>query len=149
MSSKTKIVVLRMKEIIYTAIFIGLALLLILLFLFMFRPKNQETAPAESSTEVSYTPGLYSASIVLGSQNVNVEVTVDSRHITSIALVPLSDSLEAMYPLMQPALDTLASQIIEQQSLEGMEYPAGSQYTSMALMNAIRTAVDKAAVPKS
>ena len=29
MSSKTKIVVLRMKEIIYTAIFIGLAILLI------------------------------------------------------------------------------------------------------------------------
>ena len=32
MSSKTKIVVLRMKEIIYTAIFIGLAIFLILLF---------------------------------------------------------------------------------------------------------------------
>ena len=35
MSSKTKIVVLRMKEIIYTAIFIGLAIFLILLFFFM------------------------------------------------------------------------------------------------------------------
>ena len=33
MSSKTKIVVLRMKEIIYTAIFIGLGILLILLLL--------------------------------------------------------------------------------------------------------------------
>ena len=31
MSSKTKIVVLRMKEIIYTAIFVGLAILLITL----------------------------------------------------------------------------------------------------------------------
>ena len=31
MSSKTKIVVLRMKEIIYTAIFVGLAILLIML----------------------------------------------------------------------------------------------------------------------
>ena len=33
MSSKTKIVVLRMKEIIYTAIFIGLGILLLLLLL--------------------------------------------------------------------------------------------------------------------
>ena len=33
MSSKTKIVVLRMKEIIYTAIFIGFGILLILLLL--------------------------------------------------------------------------------------------------------------------
>ena len=38
MSSKTKIVVLRMKEIIYTAIFIGFGILLILLLLVMFRP---------------------------------------------------------------------------------------------------------------
>lgn len=44
MSSKTKIVVLRMKEIIYTAIFIGLAILLICLLFVMFHPKKSETA---------------------------------------------------------------------------------------------------------
>ena len=37
MSAKTKIVVLRMKEIIYTAVFAGLALLLVALFFIMFR----------------------------------------------------------------------------------------------------------------
>ena len=40
MSSKTKIVVLRMKEIIYTAIFAGLAVLLVTLCVIMFRPKK-------------------------------------------------------------------------------------------------------------
>ena len=39
MSSKTKIIVLRMKEIIYTGIFLGLAVLLIALCLIMFRRK--------------------------------------------------------------------------------------------------------------
>ena len=150
MSSKTKIVVLRMKEIIYTAIFIGLILLLILLFLFMFRPgkkKNPETGTTTAATEAapaSYTPGLYSSSIVLGSQNANVEVTVDAERITSVSLVPLSDSVSTMYPLMQPAMDSLAEQIVTGQSLEGLEYPAGSQYTSAALMNAVRTALSKA-----
>ena len=43
MSSKTKIVVLRMKEIIYTAIFIGFGILLILLLLVMFRPGKGDT----------------------------------------------------------------------------------------------------------
>ena len=38
MSAKTKIVVLRMKEIIYTAIFVGLAIFLITLCFIMFRP---------------------------------------------------------------------------------------------------------------
>lgn len=102
MSAKTKIIVLRMKEIIYTAIFIGLAILLILLFLFMFRPKEKEAQSAGAEAVSRYTPGLYSASIVLGSQNVNVEVAVDKDHINSIALVPLSDAVATMYPLMQP-----------------------------------------------
>lgn len=145
MSSKTRIVVLRMKEIIYTAIFIGFAVILIMLFLFMFRPKSGKTAPSEDASSVAtYAPGLYSASIVLGSQNVNVEVAVSSDRINSIALVPLSDSVATMYPLMQPSMDSLAAQIVENQSLEGIEYPAGSQYTSMALMNAIKTALSKA-----
>ena len=144
MSSKTRIVVLRMKEIIYTAIFIGLAILLIMLFLFMFRPKNKASAPAEEQTTATFAPGLNSASIVLGSQNVNVEVAVSADRINSIALVPLSDSVTTMFPLMQPSMDSLAAQIVEKQSLEGIEYPAGSQYTSTALMNAIKTALAKA-----
>ena len=56
MSSKTKIVVLRMKEIIYTAIFIGLGILLILLLLVMFRPKKESSAAPASA---QYIPGVY------------------------------------------------------------------------------------------
>ena len=96
-----------------------------------------------------YNPGLYSSPIVLGSQNVNVEVTVSSDQITSVSLVPLSDSIATMYPLMQPAMDSLSEQIVANQSLEGLEYPAGSQYTSMALMNAIKTALNKAVLEQT
>ena len=149
MSSKTKIVVLRMKEIIYTAIFIGLAIFLILLFFFMFRSEKEAPAPtAESVSPAVYAPGVYSASLSLGRQNVNVEVAVSPDRISAVTLVPLSDSVAAMYPLMQPSMDALSAQILESQSLEGLEYPAGSQYTSMALMNAIKTAVATAALPK-
>ena len=149
MSAKTKIIVLRMKEIIYTALFIGLALFLVLLFLFMFRSGKDETPPTTEAMPTNYTPGIYSASIVLGNQNANVEVTVDASQITSVSLISLSESVETMYPLMQPAMESLASQIIGKQSLEGIEYPAGSQYTSMALMNAIETALSKAKLPES
>ena len=149
MSSKTKIIVLRMKEIIYTAIFIGLAIFLILLFFFMFRSEKEAPAPtAESVSPAVYAPGVYSASLSLGRQNVNVEVAVSPDRISAVTLVPLSDSVAAMYPLIQPSMDALSAQILESQSLEGLEYPAGSQYTSMALMNSIKTAVAKAALPK-
>ncbi len=73
-----------------------------------------------------------------------MEVAVDHTGIRSVSLVPLSDSVETMYPLMAPAMDLISEQILENQSLEGLEYPAGSQYTSMALVSAVKTALSKA-----
>ncbi len=141
MSSKTKIVVLRMKEIIYTAIFIGLGILLVMLLFIMFRPKKD--APA-SSDRVLYIPGVYSAALTLGSQEINVEVTVDSDEITSISMVPLSDSVATMYPLVQPSLDNLTKQICKTQSLKNLTYPDETRYTSQALLSAIERALKKA-----
>ena len=45
MKSKTKIIVLHMKEIIYTIIFAALGILLILLLILMFHPKEQSAEP--------------------------------------------------------------------------------------------------------
>lgn len=143
MSSKTKIVVLRMKEIIYTAIFLGLGILLVLLLFIMFRPKKD--APA-SSEEILYIPGVYTTALRLGSQEVNVEVAVDQGRINSISMVPLSDSVTTMYPLVQPSFENLTSQICASQSLEHITYPEESRYTSQVLMQAIERALEKATV---
>lgn len=142
MSSKTKIVVLRMKEIIYTAIFIGLGILLILLLLVMFRPKKESSATPASA---QYIPGVYASSITLGAQEVNVEVSVDANRITSVTLVPLSDAVATMYPLMQPSLNNLTSQILDSQSLENISFPEETRYTSQVLLQAIKKALKKAA----
>lgn len=45
MKSKTKIIVLHMKEIVYTVIFAVLGILLILLLILMFHPKEQSPKP--------------------------------------------------------------------------------------------------------
>ena len=141
MSSKTKIIVLRMKEIIYTGIFLGLAVLLIALCLIMFRPKKDEETQA-----ASYIPGVYTASLNLGSQDVNVQVAVDSNAITSISMVPLNEAVTTMYPLMEPALEELSDQIISTQSLENLTYSSQSHYTSTALLGAIERALEKAKI---
>ena len=109
MSSKTKIVVLRMKEVIYTGIFIGLALLLLILCFIMFRPAKKE-ASTSSGLYIPglYIPGLYSASLTLGNEQVNVEVTVDSDQILDVSLVHLNEAVSTMYPLMQPSMEELA-----------------------------------------
>ncbi len=141
MSSRTKIVVLKMKEIIYTAIFIGLAILLITLFLIMFRPGKDGSDAVQTST---YVPGVYTASLHVGSQNVNVEVAVDAERINSISFVSLDESITTMYPLMQPVMEDLKQQILSTQSLEDLSYSMETRYTSQAILQAIRTAVDKA-----
>ena len=141
MSSKTKIIVLRMKEIIYTGIFLGLAVLLIALCLIMFRPKKDEETQA-----ASYIPGVYTASLNLGSQDVNVQVAVDSNAITSISLVPLNEAVTTMYPLMEPDLEELSDQIISTQSLENLTNSSQSHYTSTALLGAIERALEKAKI---
>ena len=141
MSSKTKIVVLRMKEIIYTAIFIGLAILLVSLFLIMFRPRK-DAAP--SSPAAAYVPGTYTASLTVGSQN--IKVAVDADRINSVSFVSLDEAVTTMYPLMQPVLEDLESQIVNSQSLENLSYSMETRYTSQALINAIETALNKAKI---
>ena len=141
MSAKTKIVVLKMKEIIYTGIFLGLALLLLLLFLVMFRPSKDKS----ESQAASYIPGVYSCPVTLSSQSLNVQVTVDADKINAIALTPLDEAVTTMYPLMQPTLKELADQIVSTQSLENLSYQSQSHYTASALLNAITRALDKAA----
>lgn len=131
-----------MKEIIYTAIFVGLGILLITLFLVMFRPKK-DTVPT-SGDPVLYVPGVYSSAITLNSQDINVEVTVDSKKITSVTLVPLSEAVTTMYPLMQPAMDNLSPQIVKNQSTKNISYPSESRYTCGVLLKAVDQALTKA-----
>ena len=141
MSSKTKIVVLHLKELISTAIFAVLGILLILLLVFMFLPDSKNKTTKET---MKYTAGVYTSSIQLNDNAIDVEVMVDDNHINSISLVNLDETTAAMYPLMQPALDNLSQQIYEKQSLENISYEDDNQYTSMVLLNAIQAALDKA-----
>ena len=99
MSSKTRIVVLHMKEVIYTAIFLLLGLLMIILLLIMFGPsKDKETASSVQTTSAltgQYLPGVYSTAIELNDNTFDVEVTVNADKIKAIRLVNLSETTKA------------------------------------------------------
>lgn len=101
MSARTKIVVLRLKELIYTGIFIALAILFIVLLVIIFKPKEAKSKKEEASL---YTPGKYTTSIVFNDTSLDVEVTVSAEEITSVRLNNLDETVSVMYPLMEPAL---------------------------------------------
>lgn len=145
MSAKTKIVVLHMKELIYTAIFVGLGILLIILLLCMFLPKEKESS-VESAT---YVPGVYTSTITFQDQTMDVQVVVEENKIHSISLVNLSETVTTMYPLMETTMEQVRDQIIEKQSLENITYTTENQYTTTVLVNAVKEALDKAVVEEN
>lgn len=149
MSSKTKIVVLHLKEVIYTAIFAVLGILFLVLMVLMFLPGKESDAPDMSEESQSYIPGKYTTTLQISDTSVDVEVVVDANQITSIRMVNLNEVITTMYPLMEPALDELSAQIYEKQSLKDITYPDENKYTSMILLEAIQSALDKAAVPEA
>lgn len=150
MSSKTKIVVLHMKEVVYTAVFLALAIILLVVFLIMFGSgKNASAKKTSAETAVStenarYIPGIYTSTISLGDQTFDVQVNVEQDRITSISLNNLSETTAAMYPLMEPALDSIASQIYVNQTTEGLIYGEDDRYTSELLVSAINQALEQA-----
>ena len=147
MSSKTKIVVLHVKELIYTGIFAVLGILFIILLIIMFLPKDEKKEIAPTMTQPStnsYVPGIYTTSLILNDNVVEIEVTVDEENINSIRLVNLDEAITTMYPLIQPSFEDLANQIITNQSLDGITYSDDSKYTSMILLNAITASLEKA-----
>ena len=143
MGSKTKIVVLHMKEIVYTAVFAALGILLIILLAVMFRP---DSGPQDTDADKQYTPGIYTSSLTLNNANLEVEVSVDESHINSIRFSNLDETVTAMFPLIQPAIEDIAEQVYETQSLDGVSLPEDTPYTSQMILDAIKEAVEKAAV---
>ncbi len=159
MSAKTKIVVLHMKELIYTAVFAALGILFIILLIMMFLPGREES-PASGSSASSgsssgrepdaadadsiYIPGVYTTELVLGSQSIDVEVIVDKNSIASIRMVNLNDAITTMYPLLEPTFEAICSQVYELQTLEGVSYAPESKYTSLVLLEAIKSSLNKA-----
>lgn len=218
MSSNPRIVVFKLKELIYTGIFVVLGILLIVLFINMFKsdkkdkpsasqgevnalaenpittdtPKadeagsinssdtgsstddssangssannsptddsskdtsanktsnntsNDKNSDTSSKSETTYTPGVYTSSLMLNNSSLEIEVCVDTHKINSISITNMDEAITTMYPLMENSMNDLANQIINSQSLENIKYTDDCKYTYMILLDAISTTLDKA-----
>lgn len=142
MSTKTKILVFKMKEIIYTIVFAVLAILLIIFLVLIIKGHSKKSS--EATKKSTFSPGIYEASIVLSSNPVNIEVVVDHEQIKSISMVNVSEAVTTMYPLISSSLTEIASQIVQNNSTENLVFNDENKYTSIILVNAINTALNKA-----
>ena len=138
--SNTKIIVLQRKELIYTGIFAFLILFFVLLIFLMFGGKKNTTKQADSQ----YTPGVYTSELALNDTLLNIEVVVDENHINSVSFSNIDESVTAMYPLLQPALTDLETQLCNNIPINEVVTNDESKYTQTLLLDAIKTALEKA-----
>lgn len=141
MESKTKIVILQAKELIYTGIFVALGIVLILVLIFMFVPKDGKT---DANETMQYVAGVYTSSINLGDQALNVEVTVDKDHISNVNLKNMNETIETMYPLLSSSLEDINKQLETVNSIDEVNFSETNQYTNTILKQAIKNALEKA-----
>lgn len=142
MGAQTKIVVIKAKEIIYTGIFLVLGILLIVLLINMFGKDKAQ----KSETTSKYNPGVYSSTITLGDNTLNVSVSVDEDTISGVDIENMDEAVTTMYPLLEPALNEINEQISVVDSVDDITYSKDNQYTYIILNQAIKNALEQATV---
>ena len=150
--SRTRIVILQVKELIYTAIFVALGILLLILLFVMFWPgKEKKTSSATTSTAVEqeassnkYKSGVYTSEFSLGDSTINIQVTLDSDRVKAVELVNLDDSVATMYPLLKPAVEDISNQLSQNVSPDEVVLSDDSQYTQQMILDTISGILDEA-----
>ncbi len=142
MGTQTKIIVIKAKEIIYTAIFLILGILLIVLLFSMFGKENEQ----KTETAGKYNPGVYSSTITLGENTLNVSVSVDENTISGVDIENMNEAVTTMYPLLEPALNEINEQISVVENVDNITYSNENQYTYIILNQAIKNALEQAKV---
>lgn len=144
MSNSPKFMVFHLKELIYTFVFIVLGILLIVMLVFMFKDK-QEKSDKTANTN-TYASGIYTSTVNLNDASMELKLTVDENHINSITIENMDDAIATMYPLVMPAFEDIANQVVSTQSVENINFQDGSMYTYTLLLNSIEDLIDDAKV---
>lgn len=132
----TRFIVLRLKHMIRAGIFVLAGIIIIIALVLLILPKNKKEATA-------YTPGTYTAQIILRNKPVSIYVTVGSKDIQAIYMSEMDDTQTLFYPLFKPTLESLAKEIISKQTTNVATTPE-NMYTGKILLDAVNSALSKA-----
>jgi len=143
--SRTRIVILQMREIIYTAIFAGLGILLLIILFFMFWPdgKDENKEQADNGKTAVYEAGVYSKQMTVGDSVINLQVVLDEEQVKSVEMINLDDTVSAMYPLMKPSVESISNQLASGVSLDEVVLSDEGQYTEKMILNEVDSVLDE------
>ena len=143
--SRTRIVILQMSEIIYTAVFVGLGILLLIILFFMFWPdgKDENKEQADNGKTAVYEAGVYSKQMTVGDSVINLQVVLDEEQVKSVEMINLDDTVSAMYPLMKPSVESISNQLASGVSLDEVVLSDEGQYTEKMILNEVDSVLDE------
>lgn len=130
---KTRIYVVRLKEIIKICVAF---ILLVLIGGGLVKVLTAGSRP-------TYSPGTYSAQIVLHNSPVSVDVTVSRHSIEQVELNNMSQTQEVFYPLFGSSIQEIAEQVVAQQSTD-IELTENNMVTGGIILDAVRMALEQA-----
>ena len=135
--SGTKFVVVKMKELVKTAVFavLGVVILAGLIYFFLHL--------GDDSGESAYRDGTYYAEMELGGETAAVAVTVENGKIADIALSEQSDSVAVFYPLLETAVEEVSREVTKNQSLT-IEVSPQNAHSSQLVLDAVAEGLEKA-----
>ena len=107
---------------------------------------NKDKDANSTKQDQLYIPGVYSAALILNDSALNLEVLVDANHINSVEIVNIDEATTTMFPLINPSLELISSQLYDGVLLEDVEFSENSQYTQTIMLDAVKVALEKAKV---
>ena len=169
MNSSPKILVFKLRSLIYTLLLLFFGILLIVCLVLMFSQKQKRDGQVLPDTARSMTPESQTQSTASTDpdpantnhteKNTGVSIR-NSRYIPGVytASVPLGDSAAdvevtlnlseataAAFPLVSPSFENISSQILAKQSTDEVTAPAENRYTSQLLLSVISGILQRAA----
>ena len=142
--SQKKIIVIKLKQTIYGAIFVVLGIILIILLVSLFTSGKDDSNSVASKAK--YTAGVYTSVINLNDTTLNLEIVVDKDHVNSVRIVNLDDAVKTMYPLVDPAINDIADQLCNDIDIDSITVSEERKYTQTLLVDAVKQTLEKATI---
>lgn len=139
--SRTRIVILQLREIIYAAVFVGIGILVLVTLFFLLMPGKSDSADVSDNLKQEnkiYEAGIYQNKLTLGDAVVGLQVTLDESQVKSVEVINLDESVSAMYPLMKPSVETISNQLASGASVDEVVLSDGSKYTQELILSAVK-----------
>ena len=92
---------------------------------------------AQSNGDQKYEAGVYTKELTIGDSVVNLQLSLDEDRVKAVEFVNLSESVETMYPLMQPTVEKLSKQLAAGKTMEEIVVSEDTQYTEKVLVETV------------